>query len=496
MPCHGPTAAIPRRACLAVLSMSLMLGMQPSASAAETRPNVLMIIVDDLNTALGSYGHPTAVTPHMDALAARGVRFERAYVQYPLCNPSRASFLSGTRPGTTRVYTGGTPPREAVGAIRMLPEHFADHGYRTARIGKVSHDRFNDSVSWDISENTPVNPYDMPGTDRSQVRDNTWVDGAEDGLTRDQMLRRLGRRAGLPLVWRATDQTDAQTPDGGTARRVADLLTAHGESGTGEPFFIAAGFHKPHLPWVAPRTYFDQHPLDTVGLPVTVENDRADMPRAAYRLVPDYLAHTPEQVRQARAAYHATVSLVDTQVGLVLNALETSGLADNTIVVFFSDHGFLLGEHGGLWSKHMLFEEATRVPLIVALPDGPHGAVSDAFVELVDLYPTLLDLAGLPAPAHLEGTSFAGQIADPDAPGETAAFSEIVNGSIHGRSVRSGPYRYTEWHGAGTVDRELYDLAADPGEHHNLAEDPSYGDVVQDLAVLIANMWPDANIMH
>ncbi len=473
----------------------LLLALLVCSTAQATPPNFLFIVVDDLNVALGSYGHPTAVTPHIDELARRGVRFDRAYVQYPLCNPSRASFLSGLRPDTTRVYAGNTLPRHAVGDVRMLPEFFADHGYFTARVGKITHDRFPDSVSWNVSEEAPSNPYYMPGVDHSEVRDNTWIPGADDGLTRLEILEHLGRGSGLPLVWRATDQQDADTPDGGTALRIIELLRerAHDRaSGETQPFFIAAGFHKPHQPWIAPDSYFQRHPIARVGLPEQVENDLDDVPGVAYRLFADDVAHSPDQVRQARAAYHATVSLVDTQVGIIMAELAALDLADNTIVVLFSDHGFHLGEHGGLWRKVSLFEESTRVPLIVMVPGGQQSASSSALVELVDLYPTLAELAGLPIPANLEGTSFAPLLDSPKRIWKSAVFSEIVRGASHGRSIRTARYRYTEWRSGETVAFELYDLQEDPGEFINLARSEHHAERLLLLGEVLAGGWQAA----
>lgn len=451
---------------------------------------MLFIVIDDLNVALGAYGHPSAKTPRLDRLAAAGVRFDRAYAQDPLCNPSRSSFLSGLRPATTGVYAGGTPPRVQVGDAVMLPEHFHRHGYFTARIGKVSHDRFPDSVSWDVSEDASPSPYDMPGVDHSEVRDNTWIEGAEHGLTRTQLLTHLGRSAGLPLVWRATDQREEDTPDGRTARRIIELLREHGS----KPFFIAAGFHKPHQPWVAPSAFFRRHPIAEVELPREPGDDRDDIPAAALTGYPDDAAHTDEQKRQAIAAYHATVSLVDHEVGLLLDALDELHLADSTVVLVVSDHGFHLGEHGGLWRKHTQFEEATRVPLLVRAPGGPAGVATRGLVELVDLYPTLADLCSLPAPEGLEGISFAPLLHRPDRDWKSAVFSEVKRGGAHGRSVRTSRYRYTEWRPieGGDAELELYDLEEDPHELRNLARRPGHEALLQDMAARLAAGWRKA----
>ena len=238
----------------------------------DERPNVLFIVADDLNVALGSYlasapapQYAGAKTPNLDRLAAEGIRFDRAYVQNPLCNPSRTSFLSGLRPPTVDIYDGSTPPRHKIGdGLRMLPEHFNDHGYFTARVGKIAHNPFEHVVTWDVSafalSREPALrlhvPGYLPGVDLSAQRDNTWADGSEDGMSREDVLRPIRRRAGLPLSWRATDESPRMTPDGTTATRIVQLMARNRD----KPFFIAAGFHKPHQPWVGPVEFFEQHP--------------------------------------------------------------------------------------------------------------------------------------------------------------------------------------------------------------------------------------------
>ena len=449
-------------------------------------PNVLFIIADDLNIALGSYlggqrrpQYATAKTPNLDALAAQGVRFEHAFVQNPLCNPSRISILSGLRPASTDVYDGSTWPRHHIGdALRLLPEHFNDHGYFTARVGKVGHNRFEHAISWDISHFALSRepgmllhyPGYLPGEDLSAVRDNTWTAGSEDGMSRSDVLAAVGRQFGLPLSWRATSESPRMTPDGTTATRVVQLMAENRD----KPFFIAAGFHKPHQPWVGPVQFFDQHPLERISLPPTPADDTRDIPAPASEVNPDDAAHTERQRRQAIAAYHAMVTMTDSYVGQLMAGLEALGLDQSTIVVFTSDHGFHLDEHGGLWRKQSQFEESTRVPLIVRLPGGRGaGTVTNGLVELVDLYPTLVDLSGLPAPEHpLEGTSFVPLLDHPDRSWKTAAFSESMREGHLGRSLRTDSLRYTEWtpvEGDGPVLVELYDLVEDPMEYVNLA---------------------------
>ena len=476
----------------------LLLAFISCTPAADppVRHNVLFIVADDLNVALGSYGaYPTAVTPNLDRLAAEGIRFDRAYSQHPVCNPSRTSFLSGLRPETTQVLYNFTEPRQRIGDAVMLPEYFREHGYFTARVGKVAHGRYEDSVTWDVSENARRREHYLPGVDHSEVRDNSWTDGSDDGMSRAEVFAPHGRTGGLPLTWRATNEREEDTPDGRTTRRVIELLREHGN----QPFFIAAGFHKPHQPWVAPDNFFEQHPLSTTPLPSEPADDRDDIPAAALVGFPDDDRHTADQKRQAIASYHATVTLIDHQVGLLLDAVRDLGLEESTIVVFVSDHGFHLGEHGGLWRKQTQFEESTRVPLIVRVPGVAGGDTSRGLVELVDLYPTLADLAGLPAPEGLEGTSFRPLLDDPDRDWKSAIFSRSDRFTrldrqhlTAGLSVRTARYRYTEWtpvEGGGDLEIELYDLETDSREFNNLGQDPDHAALRDRLARELEAGW-------
>jgi len=486
----------------------------------EDPPNVLFIIVDDLNTALGSYlgsgvrpHYATASTPNLDRLAAQGIRFENAFVQNPLCNPSRASLLSGLRPNTVDVHDTSTWPRHKIGnELRMLPEHFDDHGYFTGRVGKVGHNSFEHAVSWDESKfalsRDPSQlfhtPGYLPGDDLSEVRDNTWTEGSENGMSRRDIFAGSSRSLSLPLTWRATHESAPMTPDGTTATRIIQLMAENRD----KPFFLAAGLHKPHQPWVGPVEFFDQHPVDKIVLPETPASGADILPAPATLFLEDDTAHTQLQKKQAIAAYHAMVTMADHHVGRLLKGLEDLGLADSTIVVFTSDHGFQLDEHGGLWRKQFQYDESIRVPLIVRLPDGRGaGSVSDGIVELVDLYPTLIDLASLPNPAHdLEGSSFVPLLDDPDRPWKAAAFSAsrrmvgssssnnplITQEGYDGQTIRTARYRYTQWSplsGKGDILVELYDLEQDPMEFDNLEDEPTHLGLVAELSARLAIGW-------
>ena len=486
----------------------------------EDPPNILFIIVDDLNTALGSYigsgtrpHYATASTPNLDRLAAQGIRFENAFVQNPLCNPSRASLLSGLRPNTVDVHDTSTWPRHKIGdELRMLPEHFDDQGYFTGRVGKVGHNSYEHAVSWDVSNfalsRDPSalfhTPGYLPGDDLSQVRDNTWTEGSENGMSRRDIFAGSSRALSLPLTWRATHESPPMTPDGTTATRIIQLMAENRD----KPFFLAAGLHKPHQPWVGPVEFFDQHPVHKIVLPEAPAGGTDDLPAPATLVLEDDAAHTQLQKKQAIAAYHAMVTMADHHIGRLMKGLEDLGLADSTIVVFTSDHGFQLDEHGGLWRKQFQYDESIRVPLIVRMPDSRGaGTVSDGIVELVDLYPTLIDLASLPNPAHnLEGSSFAPLLDNPESPWKSAAFSAsrrmVGSGSSNnplmtqegydGQTIRTARYRYTEWTPLGRVGDvlvELYDLEQDPMEYDNLEDEPTHAGLATELSARLAIGW-------
>lgn len=427
------------------------------AAEAQNPPqkrNVLFMVADDLNTALGCYGHPVVQTPNLDKLAQQGVRFERAYCQFPSCCPSRTSFLSGRRPETTQVFENNVDPRTHLKDVTFLPEHFQEHGYFTARVGKIAHTLFPDSITWNVSEDSPVPEPEDDGSD-----------------------------------WGITKNKDEDEVDGSTARRIIQLL----EENKDKSFFIAAGFKKPHKPWIAPSKYFDLYPLEKIQRPGGSADDDRDIPAIA--LGPQGgKSKDDAEIRQRIAAYYACVSLVDAQVGVILDSLEQLQLRENTLIVFLSDHGHHLGEHGGLWAKGTLFEESARVPLIVAVPGKKAGVVSTRLVELVDLYPTLAELCGLPAPRGVEGTSFVPLLEDPRRPWKKAAFTTVRRerrqGIVMGQSVRTERYCYNEWGDEKTA--ELYDHQNDPHEYTNLVNVPEHAEQAARMRNLLREGWRGA----
>lgn len=422
------------------------------AAPKAARLNVLLVAVDDLNNRIACYGDPVVKTPNLDRLARRGVRFDRAYCNYPLCNPTRTSLLSGRRPETTRVFDNNTPPRTHLGDIQFMPEYFKAQGYFTARVGKIAHGSYEHQLKWDISESVAGTPLGERGGRR---RD-------EDSTRKGQGVNRQG---GVKLSWTPTGREDAEEPDGATARRIVQLI----EQNKNKTFFIGCGFHKPHLPWVAPRKYFDMYSLSDIKLPATPANDRDDIPPIALTSTAGDAEMTDEQRRQAILAYHAATSFMDAQLGVVLDSLDRNKLWDNTVVLLFGDHGWHLYDHQQLWRKSTVFEQAAHAPLMVWAPGKTSGAPCPRLVEYVDIFPTLTELSGLPQAPGMEGTSFAPLLANPQRPWKRAAYTIVARGrNGFGRSVRTERYRYTEWN-EGKDGTELYDHEVDMSEWTNLA---------------------------
>jgi iduronate 2-sulfatase len=443
-----------------------------SAEAGQSRtartppPNVLLIMADDLNNDLGTYGHPLVKSPHIDRLAARGLRFDRAYNQFPLCSPSRVSLLTGLRPDTTRVHDLQTDFRKLLPDAVTLPQMFRKNGYFVARVGKIYHygnpgqigtSGLDDPASWE----TFVNPK---GIDKDE----------EDKLTNFTPDRQLGSA----LAYYASPAGDDAHTDGKVAAETIALL----EKNRDRPFFIGAGFYRPHCPFIAPRKYFDLYPLDAIPAPVSSPESRA--PPAAWFTNPPNWGISQQAQREAIRAYYASISFLDANVGRLLDALDRLQLTDNTIVVFLSDHGYQLGEHGQ-WMKQTLFERSARAPLIAAGPGIlSKGRATSKIVEFLDLYPTLADLTGLRAPRGLHGRSLLPLLKNPDAKWDHAALTQVRRGpaasAYMGYSIRVDRWRYTEWD-EGKRGVELYDEVADPTESINLASDPKQQRVVADL---------------
>ena len=438
-----------------VFSLSLTAG---SVTAADDRPNVLMIAIDDLNDWIGCLeGHPQVQTPHMDRLAARGTLFTNAHCQSPLCNPSRSSLLTGLRPSTTGIYTLA-PGIRAVASLYdcvTLPQHFRWNGYFTFTCGKIFHDgsiklkdRANEFEVWGPA----------PGMPRPKEK---FVHPPDDHPLMD---------------WGVFPEDDRDQADWKIATAAVDQLANLPDD---KPFFVCTGFRLPHVPLFASQKWFDLYPEDSVQLPPYLATDRDDVPDFSWYLYWKLPEPRLSWVREADQwepmvrAYLATISFVDSQVGRVLDALDETGRADNTIVILWSDHGWHLGEKD-ITGKNTLWERSTRVPLIFAGPGVSEGGVCTRPAELLDIYPTLIDLCSLPARTGLEGHSLTPQLADADAPREWPA---ITTHNQHNHAIRSENFRYIR-HADGS--EELYNMVEDPNEWTNLASDPAYADIVKE----------------
>lgn len=456
------------RRLFALAALALFVATAPAFAADPPRRlNVLFIAVDDMNNDLGCYGHPLVRSPNIDRLAQQGTRFEKAYCQFPLCSPSRVSVMTGLRPDVTKIFDLATDFRkQTLPDVVTLSQTFMNHGYFAARVGKIYHygnpgqigtSGLDDPQSW----KEVVNPKGVDKIDEAKITNLTPKRGLGSSLS----------------LW-ATDEDDAEHTDAKVADAAIRLMETH----KAEPFFIAAGFYRPHCPYVAPKKYFELYPLEKLAMPAATPEIKGLYPAPALSSTspwPWFGVGEQEALRSVQA-YYATISLVDTQVGRLLDAVERLGLADSTVIVFWSDHGYHLGQHG-LWMKQSLFEQSARVPLIISAPgQKTKGQASPRTVELIDLHPTLADLAGLKPPADLPGKSLKALLDDPAAAWDKPAITQVWRGQFPGYSIRTERYRYTEWD-HGRAGRELYDYETDPQESSNKVDQADYATVVADL---------------
>jgi iduronate 2-sulfatase len=457
-----------RRSFLQAIGLGLAATLAPSVllgKAPEKKPNVLFIAVDDLRPELGCYGSAIVKSPNIDRLASMGTVFERAYCQQAVCSPSRVSLLCGQRPDTTKIWDLRTKFRSIQPDIVTLPQFFKNNGYHSYRLGKIfhlGHGQKEDAKSW---------------TTMSNARGQQYIQA---------------KQGSKPTV-EAADVPDNRYNEGAYTDDAIKAMKKFKKSDT--PFFLAVGYKKPHLPFCAPKKYWDMYDRDTIpDSPVNAPPQSASQYALSnfgelrkYDGIPKEGTVSREQRQELRHGYLACVSFVDAQVGRLLDALEATGLKENTVIILWGDHGWKLNDYAS-WCKHSNMEIDTRVPLILATPRHKGGQNSKAMVEFVDIYPTLASLCGLDIPDQCEGSSMIPLLNDPDRSWKSAAFSQYPRRGLMGYSIRSGRWRYTEWIDRKTCDvkdRELYDHKAGPLATRNQISDPELTGTVHKLALLL-----------
>lgn len=491
-----------KSALMAGTAMALPKAGFAGSPSKSKRPNVLFIPIDDLRPQLGCYGAKAMHTPNIDMIAGAGSVFERAYCQQAVCSPSRTSLMTGLRPDNTGVYDLHTHFRKHIPDAVTIPEYFKQQGYYTQAIGKIFHGPLDDPQSWSV-------PWNRGGTRTPGLPDfpNEYNYYSEEGIQavrdRREEYKRTGKKSSLPgfifgLPYDCADIPDELPGDGCVATAGVNALAKRAEAGN--PFFLAVGFRKPHLPFCAPKKYWDMYPEDEIDL-----DDNPFRPKGApdialhewgelraYYGVPPTGPLSDDLARKLIRGYYACVSYIDAQVGRLIQALKDNGQWDNTIIALWGDHGFHLGDHG-LWCKHTNFETAVHAPLIFRDPRSPGGQRSSGLCEFVDIFPTLCDLADLPIPTNLQGMSLAEAVAQGRSEIKEAAFSQYPRpGNIMGYSMRTNRYRYTTWQQLGNGEQvadELYDEHNDPVEMNNIA--PEDKAEVARLAELMNRMSPE-----
>jgi arylsulfatase A-like enzyme len=448
-------------------------GAHAGTARAPEKPDILFIVADDLNVDIACYGHPIVKTPNIDRLRERGMVFERAYSQYPLCNPSRNSFLTGLYPGTSGCLDNGMNIREAVPDVVTLPQLFKNNGYRAVTTGKIFHQK--DPQSWTQISN--VRTGGLLPMDRDPI---FYLKGWNDeGETRGEG-RMLADDTVPWFEWRSVTEGEEFLKDGRTARATIRRIDEIVEDDV--PFFLSVGFARPHDPYFAPKRFFDMYPLEAMKWPESPA-DASVIPDHAFHgvFVKAFESLDDQKKREAMRSYYAGISYMDEQVGLVLEHMEAKGLLENAIIVFMGDHGYQVGEKN-YFNKGLLFERSCRAPLIIAAPGMKNaGGSCKRIVEFVDIYPTLTRLCGLDEPEGLDGMSLVPSLLDPKAEREEVAYT-YCNAD---RSVRGPRFRYIVWKEGGHA---LYDHRKDPGEHYNLADHPEYAPVLKRMQKLIGEM--------
>jgi uncharacterized sulfatase len=461
-----------------LLQLIVALGIAALDAFAAESPaplNVLLIIADDLRDTVGCYGNSAVKTPNLDRLAARGVLFDHAYVQYPVCNPSRASFMTGLRCAQTGVTDNTTRFRTTLPDIVTMPQLLRQHGWHAAAYGKIYH------LGGGRDEAERARWMDLP---------RSWDEAVAFKATPEGRILEGRNLTGGKLTWcewGATAGTDDDQPDGQNALHAIKAIEQ--QTAAGKPWFVGAGFHRPHDPFSSPKKYFDFYPPGSLKL----YHDPADltpvpplsMPGGAFK--PAFDAFTDTERLEFQRAYYAGVSFMDAQVGRLLDTMDRLKLWDRTVVIFAGDNGYHHNERNW-WNKNTLFERSCRVPLIIAAPGAKGGQVCHGLVEFVDLYPTVADYCGVKAPHPLAGTSLRPLLKDPTRPGKDAAFTLVTRGrGQYGQTVRTDRWRYTRW-SDGTA--ELYDEANDREETRDVSKDTAHADTIKELKKLLTRVGP------
>jgi arylsulfatase A-like enzyme len=489
----------------------LALASLPALAHAAERPNILFVAVDDLRPEFGAYGASYVKSPNLDRIAKAGLTFTRAYCQQAVCSPTRSSLMTGTRPDTTKVWDLETHFRTALPNVVTLGQHFKNHGYFVQGMGKIYHGSFDDAPTWSVPwQSSRGQAYGLPANLALNNRQSAAPAPADTAKKSGKKKKKEAtpRNSRGPAFERA-DVPDDTFTDGQNATLAVAALGQLAKKK--EPFFLAVGFAKPHLPFVAPKKYWDLYdpakiqlapnkfrPKDAPDYAIQPGGELRNYHGIPEGSIPDDLA------RQLRHGYYAAISYMDAQLGRVLDELDRLDLAKNTIVILWGDHGWKLGEHDA-WCKHSNAENDTNGALLLSVPGMKHaGAKATGLVEFVDIYPTLADLAGLPLPAHLEGLSFKPVIDNPSRPWKQAAFSQYPRSGnsatggqpLMGYSMRTDRYRFTAWlhrdDHSKVAALELYDHRADPQEHQNLAKRTEHAALVAQLTTQLRAGWKAA----
>ena len=518
------SALISRRDFVSICGTSALAGLLTGCNViprrvGKERPNVLFIAIDDLRPELGCYGQSYVVSPNIDRLAREGMIFGHAYCQSAVCNPSRASLMTGLRPDTIKVWDLYADFRDNVPNAVTLPQHFKQHGYHAVAIGKIYHNTIPDQQSWSepkiYLEGYPFDP-DAVYRDKENLE---YIENRKQQIVADgKPEKHIDRFGHWYLKARATEMPEV--PDNAYydgAQTDTAIRKLHDLKKRNQPFFFAIGYYRPHLPFNAPKKYWDLYDRDEIPL---AENDYLpeNAPGMAINnlrelrgyvdfkdtLLPRERGLTESQSRLLKHGYLASVSYIDAQIGRLLDELDRLGLRGKTIVVLWGDHGWKLGEHRS-WCKMTNYEIDTRAPLIISSPKiKAKGHLCGSLVEFVDIYPTLCELAGLSAPSHLEGVSMMPLLTDPERPWKKAAFSQFLregiwkapDGKVYmGYTVRTNRYRYVQWMNWNTREYtafELYDHKTDPGENINVVDRSAYASVRKELADLLRKGWEAA----